>query len=155
MALLKAGDTVAGSLARCFITINGKRYNFLNIISFEAIFEKVKSKVPILGKTAKGNKASGWSGIFKGVAHYNTSILRELAEEYKNSGKDVYFEIQVTNEDPTTSIGRQTVVFKECNMDSFVLAKFDADAEYLDEDINGTFEDFEMPEKFSLIEGMI
>ena len=35
-----------------------------------------------------------------------------------------------------------------------VLAKFDADAEYLDEDMDFTFEDFEMPETFSLLAGM-
>ena len=34
------------------------------------------------------------------------------------------------------------------------LAKFDADAEYLDEDMDFTFEDFEMPETFSLLAGM-
>ena len=31
---------------------------------------------------------------------------------------------------------------------------FDADAEYLDEDMDFTFEDFEMPETFSLLAGM-
>jgi len=35
-----------------------------------------------------------------------------------------------------------------------LLAKFDADAEYLDEDMDFTFEDFEMPEIFSLLAGM-
>lgn len=39
-------------------------------------------------------------------------------------------------------------------MDGGLLAKFDADAEYLDEDMDFTFEDFEMPETFTTLAGM-
>ena len=74
---------------------------------------------------------------------------------YKNTGEDIYFDIQVTNEDATSSVGRQTVVLKDCNMDGGLLTKFDADAEYLDEDMDFTFEDFEIPEKFTLLSGMM
>ena len=74
---------------------------------------------------------------------------------YKETGEDVYFDIQVTNEDPTSSVGRQTVILKDTNLDGGVLTKFDADAEYLDEDVDFTFEDFEIPEKFKLMQGML
>ena len=66
----------------------------------------------------------------------------------------MYFEIQVTNEDPTSSVGRQTVILKECNLNSIILAKFDADAEFLDEDIEFTFDDFAIPEVFHELRGM-
>ena len=151
---MDARDAVSGSLAECFITIEGNRYNFMQIINFESKIDKTKTKVPILGRTGKGNKSTGWEGTFSGTAHYNQSILRELLLRYKETGEDVYFETQVTNEDPSSSIGRQTVIHKDCNLDGGTLAKFDADAEYLDEDIDGTFEDFEMPEKFSMLSGM-
>lgn len=107
-----------------------------------------------MGKTGKGNKATGWKGTGKAKFHYNTSIFRELLYRYKNTGEDIYFDIQVTNEDPTSSVGRQTVILKDCNLDGGLLTKFDADADYLDEDINFTFEDFEIPEKFTLLTGM-
>jgi hypothetical protein len=42
----------------------------------------------------------------------------------------------------------------DCNFDSLILAKFDADGEYLDEDMDFTFEDFKMPESFKLLAGM-
>ena len=125
--IMNAKDAVSASLAECFVTIGDNRYNFMQAINLEANFEKNKTEVPILGKTGKGNKATG---------------------------EDVYFDIQVTNEDPTSSVGRQTVILKDCNMDGGLLAKFDADAEYLDEDMDFTFEDFEMPETFSLLAGM-
>ena len=110
--IMNAKDAVSASLAECFVTIGDNRYNFMQAINLEANFEKNKTEVPILGKTGKGNKATGWKG--KGSA----------------------------------------VILKDCNMDGGLLAKFDADAEYLDEDMDFTFEDFEMPETFSLLAGM-
>jgi len=151
---MNAKDAVSASLAECFVTIKGNRYNFMQAINLEAIFSKTKTKVPILGKTGKGNKSTGWEGTGSATFHYNTSIFRELLYQYKETGEDIYFDIQLTNEDPTSSVGRQTVILKDCNMDGGVLAKFDADADYLEEDMDFTFEDFELPEKFNLLPGM-
>lgn len=152
--LMHAKDTVSASLAECYVTLEGKRYNLMQAINLEANFEKNKTEVPILGKTGKGNKATGWTGTGSATFHYNMSVFRMLMYRYKETGEDVYFDIQVTNEDPTSSVGRQTVILKDCNIDGGILAKFDADAEYLDEDMDFTFEDFEIPEQFKLLQGM-
>lgn len=152
---MNARDAVSASLAECFVTIEGVRYNFMQCINLEANFEKTKTEVPILGKTGKGNKSTGWTGSGSATFHYNTSIFREIMLRYKNTGEDLYFDIQVTNEDPTSAVGRQTVILKDCNIDGGILTKFDADADYLDEDMDFTFEDFEIPETFSLLAGMV
>lgn len=151
---MNAKDAVSASLAECFVTLEGKRYNFMQAINLEASIEKIKSEIPILGRTGKGNRTTGWKGTGSATFHYNTSIFRMLLLRYKNTGEDVYFDIQVTNEDPTSAVGRQTVVLKDCNIDGGILAKFDADAEYLDEEWEFTFDDFEIPEEFSLLAGM-
>ena len=152
--VMKGKDAISAKLAECFVTIEGNRYNFMQMINFEAKFEKNKTEVPILGKSGIGNKATGWKGTGSATAHYNQSIFRTLLQKYKDTGEDVYFEIQVTNDDPTSAAGRQTIVFMDCNTDGGILAKFDADGEYLDEDIDFTFEDFKMPESFTLLAGM-
>lgn len=152
--IMNAKDAISASLAECFVTIDGNRYNFMQAINLEAKLEKSKTEVPILGKTGKGNKASGWKGTGSATFYFNTSIFRQLAKRYKDTGEDIYFDIQVTNEDPTSSVGRQTVILKDCNADKITLAKFDADADYLDEDMDFTFEDFDMPEEFNMLSGM-
>lgn len=152
--VMKAKDAVYASLAQCFITIEGNRYLFMQAIDLEAKMDKTKTKVPILGKTGKGNKASGWEGTGSATFHYNTSIIREMLKKYKDTGEDVYFDIQISNEDPTSAVGRQTIILRDCNVDGGILAKFDANGEYLDEDMDFTFEDWEMPETFQLLEGM-
>jgi hypothetical protein len=151
---MNAKDAVSASLAKCFVIIDKNRYEFMQAINLEANFEKTKSEVPILGRTGKGNKATGWKGTGSATFHYNTSIFRKLLKDYKDTGKDMYFDIQVTNEDPASAVGRQTIILKNCNLDGGILTKFDADAEYLDETIDFTFEDFEMPEEFTDIVGM-
>ena len=152
---MKAKDTISASLAECFITIGSRRYNFMQAIDLEATFEKQKTEVPILGKTGKGNKSTGWKGKGKAKFHYNTSVFRQMMLHYKDTGEDVYFEIQISNEDPSSAAGRQTMILIDCNIDGGILAKFDADSEYLDEEMDYTFEDFKMPETFKDLEGFL
>ncbi|HBE9724918.1 UNVERIFIED_CONTAM: hypothetical protein C3P01_19070 [Clostridioides difficile] len=152
---MKSKDAISASLAECYVTIEGKRYLLMQCIKVEAKFKKNKSKIPILGQTGKGNKTTGWEGTGSATVHYNTSIFRKLMLRYKETGEDIYFDMQITNEDPTSSIGRQTIILKDCNIDEVTLAKFDADSEYLDEDIDFTFDDWDMPEEFKILLGMI
>ncbi len=151
-----AKNAVSAPLAECYVTIEGNRYNFMSAINLEASFEKTKAEIPILGRTGKGHKSTGWNGTGNATFHYNTSIFRELFYKFKQTGEDVYFEIVVTNDDPgATDVGKQTVILKDCNLDGGILAKFDADGEYLDESMDFTFEDFEIPQTFNKMDGMV
>lgn len=150
---MDAKDAVYGSLAECFITIEGRRYNFMSLTEFESKFEINIADVPLLGKVGMGHKPAGGKGTWSAKAHYNQSYFRQIADVYQKTGVMPYFEIQVSNEDPTSSVGRQTVTHRGCLCDSFILAKFLAGEELLDEELSGTFEDWDLPEKFNEIAG--
>lgn len=154
-AVMLAKDTIAASLAECYITVGNRRYNFMQAINVEVKFNKKKTKVPILGKTGQGNKANGWEGSGSATFHYNTSIFRQMMLDYKNTGEDTYFEMQIINDDPSSDAGRQEIILSGCNIDGGILAKFDADGEYLDEDMDFTFEDFSMPASFTDLKGFL
>lgn len=153
--VMKAKDTVYAALATCYCDIEGIRYNFMQMINLEATLEKNKTEVPILGKTGKGNRASGWTGSGSATLHYNQSVFRKLLERYKDTGEDIYFTTVITNEDPTSEAGVQVVTLIDCNIDGGVLAKFDADGEYLDEDVDFTFDDFTIDTEFDALPGFI
>lgn len=153
--VMKGKDTVAAKLAECFITIGTRRYNFMQMIDAEFKIDKTKAAVPRLGAIMVGHKSCGMEGTFSCTAHYNQSVLRQALIDYKNTGIDPYFETQITNDDPGSDAGRQTIIFYDCNTDGGILAKFDADGEYLDEEIEGTFEDFSMPEAFAALNGFL
>ena len=153
---MQARNAVSAKMAECYVTIEGNRYNLMSAINVEVTFEKNKTEVPILGRMNRGHKATGSTITGSAEFHLNTSIWRELAERFQNYGDDVYFDMQITNEDPTTDIGRQTIVLHDCNWDSITLAAFDADSDdVLTESIDFTVERFEMPEKFTMMDGVM
>nr|DAX44772.1 MAG TPA: tail tube protein [Caudoviricetes sp.] len=153
-AIMKGKDAISGSLAKCFVTIEGKRFNFMQAINVKAEMEKNKVEVPILGKTGKGNKAAGWKGTGSATFHFNTSIFREVLQEYTKTGKDLYFDMQIVNEDPTASVDKQTIMLIDCNLDGGIIAQFDADADYLEDEFDFTFEDWKLVDKFKPLDGM-
>ena len=144
---MNAKDAISAKLAECYVTIEGRRYLLMQAKDFEAKFEKTKKEINILGKTGAGNKSTGWKGTGKMTIYKNTSIFDELMERYKNTGEDVYFDTQVTNEDPTSAAGVCSMIFKDCNINGGVLASFDVDGDF-------TFEDFSNTTKFNILAGM-
>ena len=152
---MNAKDAVYGGLAECYITIDGRRYNFMSMTEFESEYEVNVTDVAILGKVGKGHKAAGGNGTWSGTAHYNQSAFRKMANEYQKTGVMPYFEIQVSNEDKTSSVGRQTIILRDCLCEKFVLAKFSAGEDLLDEELSGTFESWDMPETFKELEGFV
>jgi len=152
---MHARDAIHGAQGIAYVTIEGNRYKFAQLINIDADFTKTKSKVPILGRVAKGNKSTGAEYEGSATFHYNTSIFRKLLKRYKDTGEDIYFDIQITNEDGGSTVGRQTTILIDCNLDGGKIAKLDADAEYLEDEINFTFEDWDMPEEFSMLKEML
>ena len=151
-----AKNAPSSKMAECYITIDGERYNFLSAINVEVNFEKSKTEIPILGRMNRGNKAVGSKISGSGEFHKNTSIWNRIAYKFQETGEDLYFEMQITNEDPTTEIGRQTIILYDCNFDSVTLAAFDADSDdVLTESLDFTAERFEMPEEYTMMDGMI
>lgn len=150
-------NAVSAKMAECYVTIDGNRYNFMSAINLEVTFEKEKTEVPILGRMNRGHKSTSSTITGSAEFHLNTSIWRELAYRFQETGEDLYFDIQITNEDITASdIGRQTIILYGCNFDSVTLAAFDADSDdVLTESMDFTVERFEIPEKYKMMDGVL
>ncbi|GAA0378935.1 phage tail tube protein [Bacillus horti] len=150
MAFLREQDTISGKHAKAYATINGTQHELFYAKSLETTIEKNKADVPVLGKTNVGKKAAGWSGTGTLTIYYISSLFRDLTLEYIQSGKDFYFDLMIVNEDPASRAGKQTVVLKNCNLDSVIAAKFDATSDdMLEEELSFTFDDYSIPTKFS------
>jgi hypothetical protein len=151
MAFNKANDVVNGGEGTAFATINGNIENLAYVKKVEAKVEKNKEDVAVLGRRGTGSKAKGWKGTGTLTIYYVTSIFRQLMNTYNKTGRDVYFDIQVTNEDEGSATGKQTVVLKNCNIDSVILTKMDIEATALDEEVSFTFDDFEILDSFTTL----
>ena len=152
---IKALDTISGAEAEVYFTIEGQRYNMMHLTALEAKWTPNIATLDILGQTSKGHKPIGAEGTFTGTAYYVMSALRIYMLHFKQDGTMSPMEIQITNEDKASSNGKQTVVLKQCYLSEAVIAKFDASTDSLTEDINGTFDDWEIVTPFNLLDGML
>ena len=149
MAYLRAKDTVNGALGTCFAIIDGKRHELMQVKNVKAMVKKTKTEIPILGLTGKQHKSGGWKGSGTMTVYYVSSLFREVMLEYMKNGVDTYFEMMITNEDPTGSTGRQTILLKDVNIDEMVIGKLNVDEDAMDEEMKFTFGDVDMLECFS------
>lgn len=151
---LRAGDTISGQEGTAQAIIGGQVENLFMIKSLEATIEKNKEEVRTLGRRGVQSKAAGWSGTGSMTIYYTTSLFRKLMLDYIKTGKDLYFDIIVTNDDPGSSVGKQTVALHGCNLDSVLAAKLDTEATSLDEEIAFTFDDIDLLEEFKKPENL-
>ncbi|KAA1180694.1 Phage-like element PBSX protein XkdM [compost metagenome] len=149
MSFLKANDTISGQEGRAYATINGQVEEMFYIKTLEASVEKEKAEVKTLGRRGTQHKTTGWSGTGSMTIYYVTSRFRQLMLDYIKTGRDTNFDITVTNEDPGSTIGSQTVTLLGVNLDSVVMVSLDTESDALEEDIDFTFEDIDMGQSFT------
>lgn len=134
--------TVSGAFADCQIIWNGIQEPFPEAVRLDTRFMKRRKR------NKQGDTTIQWPGSGKLVFHYNDSVLRRIMLESKESGKEIYFDMQVTNEDPCSQVGCQTILLKGCRIETGVLARFDVEEAVLLDEMEFTFQDFEILEQF-------
>lgn len=147
---MPANDAPSAKLATAFVTIKDRRYAVLMAKDFEAKSNIKTAEVPTLGRTVTGVKPVGMTIKFNMTVYKCTEIFDDIVEEYKNTGLMPTMDIQVTSEDPATSVGRSTKIYTDCILDGDVLlSMFDADGEFVEQKIEGYAQDFTRPEKYT------
>ena len=149
MGFLKAGDVISGREGTAFMTIDGRNVPMFFLKTIEATVELVKTEVPVLGKRTNQQKVTGANGTGSMTIHKVTSEFANIAVNYMKSGTIPDITVKVTNDDPNSTIGRQTVLLKDVIFDSIVIAKLDVESETLDEDVDFTFSDTNILEAFT------
>lgn len=149
MGFLKAGDVISGREGTAFMTIDGRNVPMFFLKTIEATVELVKTEVPVLGKRINQQKVTGANGTGSMTIHKVTSEFAQIAVNYIKGGTIPGVTVKVTNDDPNSTIGRQTVLLKDVIFDSIVIAKLDVESETLDEDVDFTFSDTDLLETFT------
>ncbi len=138
-AYIKAKDAISGKEGILIANIAGYNHIVAECKSINAKMTKNKAEFRSLGHRAKQYKATGWEGSGTMTVHYVTSYWSILMTSYATLGIDAYFTLILTNEDPESDTGKQTVVLTDCNIDDIDIAKLDVDADILDQEINFTY----------------
>lgn len=148
MGFLKAGDVISGKEGTAFMTVDGKNKEMFYLRNIEATLEKQKSDVNTLGSRNTQKKTTGWEGTGSMEIYAVTSDFVEIALKYVKRGIDTYFTIKTTNQDPSSTIGRQSILLKDVNLDSIPITGLDVDEEFLSQEMDFTWSDFDLLEKF-------
>lgn len=153
MAKLKSFDPISGKEGVAYAKINGNNEELFFAKTIEATVEKAKSEIKAIGRRMTGHKTTGMSGSGSMTLYYLTPLFRQMVKQYKDTGVDIYFDLVVENNDPSSSAGKQTTLLMDCNLDSVLLTKLDADSDDpLEEDADFTFEDYDILEEFTKIQ---
>ena len=153
MSYLLAQDAPNGKQGKAFITLHKDTGEEIHeLFSAKKINMKVdytKTDFKVIGTTTIQKKTTGASKTGTMTIYQGTPLFIEMAREYEAKGKVLYFDLQVTNEDPSTSIGKQTIAYYDCSLDSIPLSILDADADFLEEEVGLSYRAFEVLSTFN------
>lgn len=129
--------------------IDGSVVELAEVKALTATIDKNKSSYRVLGDPADRHKSAGWSGSGNFTYHYVTSRWQKMLINYAKTGIDVYYTMVVTNDDPGSSAGRNSVKLEQCNIDSGDIAMIDIESEGLEGSANFTFSGVDDIEAFN------
>lgn len=151
----KINDLVTGSEGSAYITTDGQNRYFFELSKIEANIEFTVIAKKLLGHRMKQHKVVGAEG--KGtVTMYNVSpAALAIYQQYIKEGKTPQISIQTTNEDTGSTIGRRTVVMRNCILAKVPVAYLEDESEDLNTtDSDFTFDDVDELESYVLPENM-
>lgn len=151
----KIADLVTGSEGSAFITVDGQNRYFFELSKIEANIEFTVIAKKLLGHRMKQHKVAGAEG--KGsITMYNVSpAALAVYQQYIKNGDTPQISIQTTNEDPASTIGKRTVVMRNCILAKVPVAYLEDGSEDLNTtDTDFTFDDLDDLEGYVLPENM-
>lgn len=116
MAYLLAKDTVNGAEGKIFITVDGKNIEVACMKNITTNGEIQGEDMRVIGTRKIQNKANGAKLTGTGNIYYGTNLFTDMVLKYINEGIMTQFDIQITNRDPSTTIGSQTIAYYGCQL---------------------------------------
>jgi hypothetical protein len=116
MAYLLAKDTVNGAEGKIFITVDGRNIEVAGMKNITTNAEIQGNDMRVIGTRKIQNKANGAKLTGTGNIYYGTNLFTDMVLQYINTGVMPLFDIQITNNDPTTSINSQTMAYYGCHL---------------------------------------
>lgn len=128
-------DTLNGKLGQAFVTIDGQSQELFRAKKINAATNIQSTDVPVVGTTRIQEKATGVKQTGTMTIYYGTPLLTQMAVTYAQTGVVTYFDLQVTNNDPTATVGTQTIVYYGCKLTGELLTSIiDVDVEMLEQE---------------------
>lgn len=149
----KLADTLSGNNGTGYITRNGQNRPLFELSKLDAHITLKVTEKQLLGHRMTQHKVVGATGEGSGTFYFmNSEALKEFLE-YRRSGQYRGVTLQVSNIDPQSTIGRQTVALYNVILKNIPVASIDAGSDDpITFDSDFTFDDMDCLEAFVLPE---
>lgn len=147
--VFKGHEAVSSKQGVAYMNVDGQNRELFYAKSVEATLTKNKEEIRALGSRMVGYKTTSVQGAGTLVIYHVTSFFKEQFIRYVNEGIDIYFSLNLINEDPSTNYGRESIVLTDCNLDEITIATFDSEDGVMESEMPFTFEGVELLESYS------
>lgn len=153
MSYLLARDTVNGAEGTIFVTRYGQNVEVVGFKNIQTTVGLQSSDMRTIGTRSIQDKPNGAKQTGKGNIYYGSNgsnMFRDMVLNYIQNGVTEYFDIQINNTDPTTSVGNQIAAYYGCHLTGDIpLSILDDEQAMLSYDFNFVYTRVGMIQKFN------
>lgn len=149
MAYLLERDALNGKEGRVICTIDGRQIEMFGVKKIQLDYDLQETDLKVVGTRLVQKKTTGITFTGEMEIYYGTPEFKRMIQNYVKTGELPYLTLQVTNDDPATTIGVQTVVLYNVKIQKGLLALLDADSDFLTESVSFSFTSFELLSEFN------
>lgn len=142
-------DALNGKSGRGFMTLNSENHEMFGLKKFKSDAEFQESDFKVVGTTLVQTKTTGVKLTGSMTIYYGSPYFLGLLAEYLKTGKLPYFTIQIENDDPSTTVGTQTVVLYNVKLNKLPVAMLDAEADFLEMEVSFSYTGLEVLNYFT------
>jgi hypothetical protein len=150
---IRLSDTISSHEGKAYITINGVNRELFEVSALSAQIDMIVQEKRMLGHRMAQHKVVGASGTGSLTMYFMNSEMLKQAIQYIRTGNYRGLKLQVKNEDPQSTVGKQEVVLLNVILNSIPAAILDDGSDDpITFDTDFTFDDIESLHSFKLPE---
>lgn len=149
MSFLLEKDALNGKQGKAIMTLDGENHELFGAKKVQTDAEFQESDFKVIGTTLVQKKTTGVNLTGTMTIYYGSPYFIKMVQDYVKTGKIPYFDLQIENDDPSSSVGKQTVVCYNCKLNKVPLSILDADSDFLEEEVGFSFTNIEVLNYFT------
>ncbi|MDF2611348.1 MAG: phage portal protein [Lachnospiraceae bacterium] len=149
----RIADTISGHEGKAYVTRNGQNRELFELSALSSQLDLIVVAKRMLGNRMTQHKVVGAEGTGSLTMYFMNSEAFNQTIEYLKTGRYSGIKVQVKNEDPTSTIGKQEVVLTNVILASIPTAILDDSSDDpITFDTDFTYDGIENLESFQLPE---